>query len=162
MVAYSYKRRFVTPIRVGLGLPIRPEDQDHDAATLLLPKRQTIRAHGLRRHARAGEELQHYCGMRQPGCFLIGRSICASVSDISIMVRKASLRINLVDPVQLDDFAQADGFASAEDMHEFWRVEHGLGKFEGVLVRWEESNGDEEATAPQATRQKHRRTRSSA
>lgn len=46
MVAYSYKRRFVTPIRVGLGL---------------LPKRQTIRAHGLRRHARAGEELQHYC-----------------------------------------------------------------------------------------------------
>lgn len=53
------------------------------------------------------------------------------------MVRQTSLRVNLVDPVQLDDFAQADGFASAEDMHEFWRVEHGLGKFVGVLVRWE-------------------------
>lgn len=137
MVAYSYKRRFVTPIRIGLGLSIRPEDRDEEAATMLLPKRQTIRAVGLRRHARPGETLQHYCGMRHPSCFLIGRGVCVSVSEISIMVRKGSLRVSLIDPVQLDDFAQADGFASAEDMHVFWRTEHGLGRFEGVLIRWE-------------------------
>lgn len=138
MVAYSYKRRFVTPIRIGLGLSIRPEDQDHDAATLLLPKRQTIRAHGKRRHAREGETLQHYCGMRHPSCFLIGKARCTAVERIIIWPDIMSIMVaaKLQTARQIQAFARQDGFASVADMQTFWLKEHGSKKFEGVLVRW--------------------------
>ncbi len=129
MVAYSFKQRFVHPIRVGLSRVSLSFDCP--------PKRQTIRAHGKRRHVREGEMLQLYYAQRTKQCEKIGDAICVSVSDIVIMVRKTSLRISLVDPVQLDDFAQVDGFDDAVDMHAFWKAEHGLGKFEGVLIRWE-------------------------
>lgn len=43
--------------------------------------------------------------------------------------------------VELDAFAQRDGFADWADMREFWRAEHGdlkrLGPFVRVLILWE-------------------------
>lgn len=64
MVAYSFRAHFEAPIRAGT-------------------KAQTIRADRAR-HARAGEELQLYTGMRTQHCRLIGRAICMAVSPICI------------------------------------------------------------------------------
>jgi hypothetical protein len=107
MVAYSYKRRFINPIRVGLGLPplfqFGPHKLVGDMDAEIRPKRQTIRAFGKRRHARAGEILQHYTAMRTKQCTKIGDARCA-------------------------------GF---DDMARFWREEHGPDTFEGAVIRWE-------------------------
>ena len=133
MVAYSFKERFVKPIEVGLSSVSLSFDPP--------PKRQTIREVGLKRHARPGEVLQLYYGMRTKYCRSIGVAKCVSADPI---------RMNIADEPKIwmqvgkdaagfvtDEFARADGFASAEDMHEFWKKEHGLGRFEGVLIRWE-------------------------
>lgn len=139
MVSYSFKRRFVNPICVGLGFDAEPEWAGTTfVPKFIAPKRQTIRA-DRKRHARPGEELQLYCGMRTKGCFLIGRARCASVHKVKLdfsglvaIDREAFQKQNL-----LDDFARSDGFRDFEEMREFWRNEHGQPKFEGVLIRWE-------------------------
>lgn len=87
MVAYSYKAGFVAPIRVGLGLAVL--DLHYELGGYLpgqpiRPKRQTIRANGRRRHARPGEALQHYHGMRTTKCFKIGDARCKGVSDVRL------------------------------------------------------------------------------
>lgn len=135
MVAYSFKRRFVDPIKSGLGLPF------DEIGALVLPKRQTIRAFGKRRHARPGETLQLYHGMRTKQCFKIGEARCVSVHDVTIKVGKHTMPVSLdyahIGGGHLHDFARADGFANSEDMLAFWQTEHGLGKFEGIMIRWE-------------------------
>lgn len=140
MVAYSFNKRFVSPIRVGLGIKIHHEPGD---AHVYTPKRQTIRATGKRRHARPGETLQLYHGMRTKQCFKIGEARCTDVVPIIIRVPRddAWLSVKIADePEKLADdaFAQADGFASVEDMWLFWRQEHPLVRtFTGFLIRWE-------------------------
>lgn len=131
MVAYSFKRRFVVPIQVGLGQVERIDGTEYQ------PKRQTIRA-DRKRHARPGEELQLYCGMRtKGGCFLIGRARCVSVEPIGFLVcSDCILQDGKAWPVS-DEFARADGFAGAKEMADFWHAEHGLGPWHGVLIRWE-------------------------
>jgi hypothetical protein len=135
MVAYSFKRRFVDPIRVGLNQLCEAQ------LTGVHPKCQTIRAMGKRRHARAGETIQLYTAMRTKQCRKIGDARCVSVHDVSIMVGKHTMPIRLdgahLGGGHIHDFARADGFASGEDMLAFWQAEHGLGKFDGVLIRWE-------------------------
>jgi hypothetical protein len=135
MVAYSFKRQFVAPILVGLGvdkldLVRRPKAVVAILSSLSVrprPKRQTIRADGLKRHARPGEELQLYCGMRTKGCFLIGRAHCIEVLPIAIEIEAPRItlntgrdRVHLTTLRELDAFAQADGFASYEEMGLFW------------------------------------------
>jgi hypothetical protein len=142
MVAYSYKARFVAPIAVGLGIEIpRWPNLVIPAGLKILPKRQTIRALGLRRHARPGETLQLYYAMRTKQCRKIGDARCTSTHSLTIDVRDHSMSTRLdgahISGGYLRDFAMSDGFAHAEDMLEFWKAEHGLGKFEGVLIRWE-------------------------
>lgn len=137
MVAYSFKRRFVDPIRVGLS----SVSLSFDCA----PKRQTIRAIGKRRHARPGETLQLYTGMRTRQCAKIGEAHCTAVSDIRIWIETGQVRIagksDIINPASLNLFARADGFVDWSDMQAFWRSEHGdltrLGPFVGVLIRWE-------------------------
>lgn len=107
MPAYSFKKRFVMPIRVGLGLIglTDPEtgievpcelvlddgaktphafDPMRDLDPPIRPKRQTIRAEGKRRHARLGETLQLYTAMRTKQCKLIGKARCTAVVPITI------------------------------------------------------------------------------
>lgn len=147
MVAYSFKRQFVTPIRVGLGMPIAaglpmPEGENYT------PKCQTIRALGRRRHARPGETVQLYTGMRTKHCRKIGDAKCVRVDPIHIYLGSNRIAIAIGSPdaqvfdrtAQLDAFAQRDGFADWADMREFWREEHGdlkrLGPFVGILILW--------------------------
>lgn len=132
MVAYSFKKRFVNPIKLGLGMRV-----DHEPGSAwCTPKRQTIRAMGRRRHVRQGEKLQLYTAMRTKQCQKIGDAQCVYAVPIAIDVMKTKLKFS--DFVfDVDAFARSDGFADAADMHAFWLKEHGLGKFEGVLIRWE-------------------------
>lgn len=122
MVAYSFKQRFVEAIRGGT-------------------KRQTIRA-DRRRHARPGEEVQLYCGMRTRGCFLIARARCIETLPIELSFVSRCIvigtRATIVGRQNRDAFARADGFDTWDDMMAFWRQEHPhVGpSFCGVLVSW--------------------------
>lgn len=139
MVAYSFKRMFTIPIRLGLGLEIMP------MITSIRPKRHTIRANRAR-HARPGEEVQLYHGMRTKQCELIGRARCTDVQAIEIHFRKRRhsdwLRCakygKLDCPSQLNDFAKSDGFFDWQALREFWRNNHpGVDDFAGVIIFWE-------------------------
>jgi hypothetical protein len=149
MPAYSFKRRFVNPIRVGLGLiPVEPKIVDDPSSasgfsleSKVRPKRQTIRAQGLRRHARPGEIVQLYHGMRTKQCFKIGDGRCTSVHKITMDIGMHSLFIRVDgEPIvsgYIHDFARADGFEHGEDMLAFWHAEHpDISKFAGVLIKW--------------------------
>lgn len=141
MVAYSFKKRFVAPIQVGLGIYKSGDPETALRAAWPSAKRQTIRAIGKRRHARPGDTLQLYTGMRTRQCQAIGVARCVSVVPIRITVREHSMPVVLdgahIGGGRLHDFALADGFTGAEDMLDFWKSEHGLGTFDGVLIRWE-------------------------
>jgi hypothetical protein len=157
MPAYSFKRRFVTPIRIGLGLPIRPEDEDPEATTLLRPKLQTIREHGKRRHAREGEAVYLYHAMRTKQCFKIGEALCTGSEAIVILLQKKGRRRESIrlpgrhyDSIDgLDEFAVMDGFHSWHAMSEFWDVNHpGVTDFSGALIRWKPNDADGQPTKP--------------
>lgn len=133
MVAYSFKRRFVMPIQVGLGL------QQHIPGTEYVPKRQTIRAVGKRRHASVGEVVQLYHGMRTRQCFKIGEGRCTEVLPIEIIVGDSTMPVVVDSKLirDIDGFARSDGFEDGADMFRFWKAEHGPGSFMGLLVKWE-------------------------
>lgn len=124
MVAYSFNKRFETAIREGW-------------------KTQTIRR-GRARHARPGEMLQLFCGMRTAHC----RKIVADPRCTEVMAVRLSFDAGgVIDAIHtdevavhdLDAFALRDGFTDIDDMSAFWRKEHGplAGlEFNGVLIEW--------------------------
>lgn len=126
MVAYSFQKQFAPPIQAGT-------------------KTGTIRA-DRKRHARVGEDLQLYRGMRTKYCEkIIPDPVCLGVHPITIDVRPHTFGIIEVGlPRWLlhrhghDFFAQKDGFENIDAMHAFWRKHHGVGLFEGFWIRWEE------------------------
>lgn len=116
MVAYSFKRRFVPPILTGAKL-------------------RTIRADRAR-HARVGEEVQLYRGMRTSQCILLGTGTCVYIGPVVLdwIAGTVECHGGRVDP---NDFAINDGFRSIEDMRLFWSLEHpGVDRFAGVMIRW--------------------------
>ena len=128
MVAYSFRPQFVQPILSGA-------------------KRQTIRPHraGRSRHARPGEEVQLYTGMRTRRCTLIGRAMVESVHQVELMFSGPSegyvldARFTTADLYKsyVNTFARADGFKDWRELKAFWAEEHpGLDRFEGVLIKW--------------------------
>lgn len=128
MVAYSFKSRFVSPIRLNI-------------------KTGTIRADGKRRHARPGEQLQLYCGMRTAACFKIIPDVtCVRVNEICFDLRRPK-RIELWSngvllrpgSPQADAFARADGFVDFADMLAFWNENHGPKRFDGSHIIWRET-----------------------
>lgn len=123
MVAYSFKRQFVAPIRA-------------------LNKAQTIRA-DRKRHARIGETLQLYSGMRTKSCMLIGTAKCSGVFPVRIDFQKYIVDVNgctiasLFLLNSLNKFAVDDGFNDWFELCAFWAKEHGaIAAWSGVLIRW--------------------------
>ncbi|MBX9596071.1 MAG: hypothetical protein K2X46_17030 [Roseomonas sp.] len=126
MVAYSFKKQFERPIRD-------------------LTKGQTIRA-DRKRHARPGEEVQLYIGMRTKHCRLIGRATCLEVlpcivdllcSEVDIYGATTVEKLGIDKPGSLDAFAVQDGFANFLEMELFWaRQNPSVLVFKGVLIRW--------------------------
>lgn len=123
MPAYNFQRRFVRPIQRGT-------------------KTQTIRRIGKRRHARPGEPIQLYAGMRTKKCRKVVRDVlCREVSDIEIEIGDSgfeSIDINgiLLPKKQWRAFAKRDGFNSVQEFYELFKRMHGTGKFHGVLIQW--------------------------
>lgn len=117
MVAYSFKRRFIAPIRNA-------------------SKTQTIRK-PRPRHVRAGEDLQLYYGMRSPVCALIANARCLAVHRIRISF--ARIDVIAIDGKRIADknhFARRDGFADWREMREYFLRMHDARVFDGVLIRW--------------------------
>lgn len=141
MVAYSFQARFVAPIWVCLGIPVKPTPAglEIDASREILPKRHTIRADGKRRHARPGEMLQLYCAQRSPMCFKIADAPCAAVQPIIIWPDAMAVMLagKIQTARQIQRLARDDGFWDAEDMRNFFLREHGKEKFSGSLIWWE-------------------------
>lgn len=128
MVAYSFNKRFAPAIVDGL-------------------KTHTIRAErGPKgRHARPGEPVQLYVGMRTKYCqkLLEPDPICTSVKPILIIITKDAIHAvqiaeeeTIQAPHRLEAFARTDGFPNLKSMHEFWVKEHGARNFNGVMIEW--------------------------
>jgi hypothetical protein len=141
MVAYSFNRRFVPAIESGM-------------------KSQTIRAH-RRRHARPGEQLQLYTGMRTKSCRLIRSDVvCSRIDEISIDlmslagISEPKTRLALagilarwgdrlvvsingrpLDPVERETLATQDGFAG-------WQLDGAtLPPFAAMVLFWMGTHG---------------------
>lgn len=134
MVAYSFNKRFEEPIVTG-----------HPATGVI--KRQTIRA-DRKRHARPGELLQLYQGMRTTHCHkIIADPVCVAVEPVR-MALAGMCYVHLLGrdqlfhvPRQLDDFARRDGFLHWADLQAFWHAAHPESsdpeaRFTGVLISW--------------------------
>lgn len=130
MVAYSFKPSFEEPILAGT-------------------KMQTIR-NMRKRHARPGEELQLYLGMRTRACRLIARTVCTEVHEVRLDFEHGEVSIDdaicITTSSGLDAFALADGFGSPfavragvspwEVMTRWWAMTHDQPIYRGVLIQW--------------------------
>ncbi|WP_174301401.1 hypothetical protein [Caulobacter sp. S45] len=113
-------------------------------------KRQTIRL-PRKRHARAGERLQLFQGMRTRSCLRLGVATCLEVRDVLLDFRED--RVVLDDAVELttygelNAFAKRDGFAGLpagpapwDIMRKWWAMTHDDPEhFRGVLIGWGET-----------------------
>lgn len=136
MVAYSFQPMFVEPIRAGLDIYFSEPGPE--------PKRQTIRAENLKRHALPGERLQLYCRQRHPKGFLIGEALCTKRTRIKLFFGRTERAwlpgraFCARSATELDAFARKDGFEDWQALREFWRVHHPrVEEFEGLLIEWE-------------------------
>lgn len=147
MVAYSFHAQFIGPI-------------------CRLEKTHTIRKAraGRSRHARAGEEIQHYTGPRmRPRLF--GRSTCESVQRVELDFETPRVEWIVREPLvdargiitqgvsvvaegaqeALDLFAKSDGFESWDQMRAFWQLNHDLGpgrwRWSGSMICWKDFKG---------------------
>lgn len=135
MVAYGFKSAFVSDIEARI-------------------KRQTIRL-PRPRHARPGERVQLFLGMRTPACRkIIPDPVCIGVDRLVIDTRSGKLdrvEINGISlPIGGDElvaFARADGFGRspittldpAAYFERWWVMVHGRALHEDlVLIRWED------------------------
>jgi hypothetical protein len=124
MVAYSFNPRFAAAIKAGL-------------------KCQTIRA-ARKRHARPGEALQLFTGMRTRHCRrILPDQTCTTVMSIEIAFRFdgriTGITTDGVPVRNLNGFALRDGFNGIEDMSAFWAAAHpeaGPRVWHGVLIEW--------------------------
>jgi hypothetical protein len=128
MVAYNFQSRFAPEVETGR-------------------KRQTFRAIGKRRHARPGEVLQLYTGMRTKGCRKLMKTDpeCQEVVHVRLYLKGRRAKPTLAvmqEGVFMDmprghiqSFALADGFESVAGLFDFFETTHGL-PFEGVVVKW--------------------------
>lgn len=137
MVAYSFAPQFVAPI---------------EARTKL----QTVRGH-RRRHARVGEPIQLYTGMRTKQCrkLITPDPVCIGLHPITIaldaqaeqLITSITVGHVALSDVGIERFAERDGFTTLAKgfarrrMGEFWLKAHtepGVRwvEFEGVCIRW--------------------------
>jgi hypothetical protein len=125
MVAYNFQARFVPAIRRG-------------------KKTHTIRRLGKRKHAKPGDRIQLYTGLRTSNAQkIIDDPICKAVIPVEIILDEECI-VSIVlggKSQKIEQFAIADGFRSADDMHKFWLDFHGPGVFRGYMIAWTRSNG---------------------
>jgi len=97
---------------------------------------QTIRAQ-RKRPFQVGDRLYHYTGMRTKECRKLLENECLQALDI--MIDGVCVVIDHGIPLDADQremLAQADGFASYDDMEAWFGESHGF-PFNGQLILWE-------------------------
>ena len=119
MVAYNFHAQFADTVASG-------------------EKCQTIRAPRKdNRHAKRGDKLQLYTGMRTKSCRKLRDAVCHD----SCVVRLEYDKAWTFEPQELfigndlERFAQSDGFACWSDMRDWFNETHGL-PFIGQMIRW--------------------------
>lgn len=116
MVAYNFQAKFADAVEHGT-------------------KSQTVRAQRKDgRHARPGDPLQLYTGMRTKACRKLRDAVC---HDACVIVIEAD-KVITFKPQEFHDlerFARYDGFASWQEMRDWFQSTHGF-PFQGVLIRW--------------------------
>lgn len=117
MVAYNFQAQFADAVASGA-------------------KRQTIRATGKRRHARAGDPLQLYTGMRSKSCRKLLDAVCVQAVPVHISEDGAVTWAGSQLPgAQVASLALQDGFQDVAAFLDFFRTQHGL-PFQGVCISW--------------------------
>lgn len=141
MVAYSFKPFFAPQIVLRL-------------------KRQTVRS-DRPRHARPGEPVQLYQGMRTKHCRKILDRDPVCVDTLPIIIETSNLLPCFIASIEvggcmlhrdeIETFASDDGFepkhinglapgmsgkTARENMGAFWRASHAPGCFSGVVIKW--------------------------
>jgi len=119
MVAYSFQAEFADAVEAGR-------------------KCSTIRPHGKRRHAQAGDELQLYTGMRTPACRLLMRVPCLWSKPIEI--HRAFVCVDGVRrdvPEYYDELARIEGFTSYGNLQAWFDRRYGLPVIGMVQIRWD-------------------------
>lgn len=119
MVAYNFQSQFARGVESG-------------------NKPHTIRA-DRKRHARPGEAVQLYTGMRTKACrkLMDPDPVCVEVQPICIHMGtpRVTLGGRIIEGVALEKLARADGFGSAAEMQAWFGKTHGL-PFQGWFIRW--------------------------
>jgi hypothetical protein len=110
-------------------------------------KRQTVRAHRKdgRPHAKPGDTIKLYTGMRTKACRLLAEATVTSLRPVRIEACKMFIGGNRLPSVIYDrnceqtdnEFAEADGFSGFTEMAEWFQDAHGL-PFEGIVICWNE------------------------
>ncbi len=110
MTAFNFKPEFVTKIESG-------------------EKNQTIRQ---TKRCEVGDAMQLYTGQRTKQCRKIADAVCTDVFPIEI----GNSGILYFDPkVDIQVFAENDGFQSAADMYQFFKSQYGI-PFHGYVHKW--------------------------
>jgi hypothetical protein len=108
-------------------------------------KRQTIRAPRKdgRPHAKVGETIKLYTGMRTKSCRLLAEATVTRILTVKINATEMWLngrRLQATihsrdDPITDNEFAAADGFEGFAEMADWFSDVHGL-PFEGIVIYW--------------------------
>lgn len=130
MVAYSFQTQFAAPIAA-------------------LEKRQTVRGY-RKRHARPGELVQLFTGMRTKHCrkILAADPVCVDVRHVLLAfaaddaVSQIELDGRLLCGDEVEAFAAADGFGPADGearlrMGRFWNRSGPICSWAGVVIYWD-------------------------
>ncbi|MEZ5674324.1 MAG: hypothetical protein R3D81_03455 [Thalassovita sp.] len=119
MVAYNFQAQFADAVANG-------------------QKRQTIRAPRKdNRHAKPGDKLQLFTGMRAKSCRKLRDAVCHDSCVIRLEHDKAwtfgPQELFIGD--NLERLARSDGFTCWADMRDWFDKAHGL-PFTGQMIRW--------------------------
>lgn len=135
MVAYNFQKQFADAIQSA-------------------QKRQTVRTIRKNGHARIGEKLQLYTGLRTKACCKLIDSdpICTGVDEVEIHIKTTAEIEKIIvgkkelNNQEIEEFAAADGFkarasySARNAMATFFQKYHGNGIFRGNVIRWEVNN----------------------
>ena len=125
MTAYNFYKKFADPIRLG-----------HKVMTIRAPRKDG-------RHAKPGDKLQLYIGMRTKGCRKLMDVRCTGQHAIRVELVEFNrgLKITVdgkkLTRPQMYDLVAADGLSGMSALLQFLETSHSL-PFEGFIIRWNE------------------------
>jgi hypothetical protein len=132
LVAYTFTREFIEPIRAGAK-----------GGTIRLARKGSVSRTRPETggHARPGDELSLYYGLRRPGCFLIKAERCFATVAVRIDTGRREVRLGdggalRLTGAALEAFARFDGFDDFNAMAAFFQRAHKAVVFDGWNIQW--------------------------